>query len=77
MQVDPWVKNIPRGGHGNPLQCSCLEKTMDRGAWRAIVHRVAKSWTRLKRLSMHAHVFIAALFTIVKTQKQSQCQLTD
>ena len=40
------------GGHGNPLQYSCLENSMDRGAWRAIVHRVAKSWTRLKRLSM-------------------------
>ena len=77
MQVDPWVKNIPRGGHGNPCQYSCLEKNMDRGAWRAIVHRVAKSRTRLKRLSMRARVFIAALFTIVKTQKQSKCQETD
>ena len=27
-----------RGGHGNPLLCSCLENPMDRGAWRAIVH---------------------------------------
>ena len=35
----------PGGGHGNPLQCSCLENNMDRGAWRAIVHRVAKSQT--------------------------------
>ena len=41
------------GGHGNPLQDSCLENPMDRGAWRATVHRVAQSWTRLKRLSMH------------------------
>ena len=32
------------GGHGNPLQCSCLENPMDRGAWWATVHRVAKSW---------------------------------
>ena len=39
------------GGHGNPLQCSGLENPMDRGTWRAIVHRVAKSWTWLKRLS--------------------------
>ena len=44
----------PRGGHSNPLQYSCLENPMDRGGWRAAVHRVAKSWTRLKRLSMHA-----------------------
>ena len=35
-------------GHGNPLQYSCLENPMDRGAWQAIVHRVAKIWTGLK-----------------------------
>ena len=39
------------GGHGNPLQYSCLENPMDRGAWQATVHRVTKSWTRLKQLS--------------------------
>ena len=33
------------GGHGNTLQYSCLENLMDRVAWWAIVHRVAKSWT--------------------------------
>ena len=32
-------------GHGNPLQYSCLENPMDRGAWRAIIHGIAKSWT--------------------------------
>ena len=42
------------GGNGNPLQYSCLENPVDRGAWRAAVHRVAQSRTRLKRLSMHA-----------------------
>ena len=35
-------------GYGNPLQYSCLEIPMDRGAWRAAVHRVAKSQTGLK-----------------------------
>ena len=35
----------PGGGHGNSLQFSCLEDPTDRGAWRATVHRVAKSWT--------------------------------
>ena len=35
----------PGGGHGNPLQYSCLGNLMDRGAWRATVYRVAKSWT--------------------------------
>ena len=35
----------PGGGHGNPLQYSCLENLMDRGAWWAILHKVSKSWT--------------------------------
>ena len=35
------------GGNGNPFQFSCLGNPMDRGAWRATVHRVAKSWTQL------------------------------
>ena len=38
---------IPGEGNGNPLQYSCLENPMDRGAWRATVHRAAKSQTRL------------------------------
>ena len=37
----------PGGGHDNPLQYSCLENSMDRGAWQAVVRGVAKSWTRL------------------------------
>ena len=41
-------------GNGNPLQYSCLENPVGRGAWRASVHRVAQSQTGLKRLSMHA-----------------------
>ena len=42
-------------GHSNPLQHSCLENPMDRGAWQAAVHRVAKSQTCLKQLSTHTH----------------------
>ena len=42
------------GGHGNPLQYSCLENPVDRGAWCAAVHWATQSWTQLKRLSMHA-----------------------
>ena len=38
----------PGGGHSSPLHCSCLENPMDRGAWRTVVHRVAKSQPRLK-----------------------------
>ena len=37
----------PGGGNGNPLQYSCLENPMDRGAWWAVVHGVTKSQTRL------------------------------
>ena len=33
------------GGHGKPLQYSCLENPMDRGGWQAAVHAIAKSWT--------------------------------
>ena len=39
----PGLEGSPGGGHGNPLQYSCLENPMDRGAWCAIVHRVAKT----------------------------------
>ena len=46
----------PEEGHGNPLQYSCLENPMDRGAWRATVHGVTQSQTRLKRLSTHARI---------------------
>ena len=45
---EPWVGKIPGEGNGNPLQHSCLENSMDRGAWQATVHRVTKSWTKLK-----------------------------
>ena len=47
-RFDPLVRKIPGKGNGNPLQYSCLENPMDRGAWRATVHRVAKNQTRLK-----------------------------
>ena len=49
----PGSGRSPGGGHGNPLQDSCLENPMDRGAWQAIVHSVAKSQTLLKQLSVH------------------------
>ena len=50
----PGLGRSPEGGHGNPLHYCYLENPMDRGTWWATVHRVAKSWTRLKLLSMHA-----------------------
>ena len=39
------LRRSPGGGHGNPLQYSCQENPVDRGAWWATVHRIAKSWT--------------------------------
>ena len=51
----PGLGRSPGGGQGNPLQFSCLDNPVDRGAWRATVHGVAKSRTQLKRLSILAH----------------------
>ena len=50
----PGSGRSPGEGNGNPLQYPCLENPMDRGAWWATVHRVTKSWTRLKRLKTHS-----------------------
>ena len=44
----PGWQRCPGGGHSNPLQCSCLENLMDRGACWATVYRVAKSQIGLK-----------------------------
>ena len=41
----PGSERSSEEGNGNQLQYSCLENSMDRGAWQAIVHGVAKSWT--------------------------------
>ena len=41
----PESEKCPGGGHGNPLQYSCLENSVDRGAWWAIVPRIPKSLT--------------------------------
>ena len=41
----PELGRSPGGGHGNPLQCSCLENPVDRGAWWATVHRLTESDT--------------------------------
>ena len=43
----PGLGRSPGGGHGNAFQYSCLGNPMDRAAWRAMVHTVAKSWTRM------------------------------
>ena len=50
-RFDPWLGSSPRRRNGNPLQYSSLGNPMDRGAWRATIHRVVRSWTQL---STHA-----------------------
>ena len=50
----PGMGRSPGEGVGSPLQYSCLENPMDRGTWWATVHRVAKSQTLLKQLSVPA-----------------------
>ena len=42
--IPGWGRST-RGGNGNTLQHSCLENSMNRGAWRAIIHGVAENWT--------------------------------
>jgi len=54
MGLIPGLGRSSGGGNGNSHQYSCLENPMDRGVWWAMVHRVAKSQTQLKPLSMHA-----------------------
>ena len=48
----PGLGRYPGGGHGNLLQYCCLEKPMNRGAWRVTVHEVTKSW---KQLSIYVY----------------------
>ena len=48
----PGSRRSPGRGHGNPLEYSCLENPMDRGAWRAMVHRVARNQTEV---TSHEH----------------------
>ena len=51
----PGLGRSPGEGNGNLLQYSCLENPMDRGAWQATVHGVAKSWTQLSNQHFHFH----------------------
>ena len=55
-------RRSPGGGHGDPLQYSCLGNPMDTGAWRATVRGVTKSQTQLKRLSMLTKLFVREIW---------------
>ena len=59
----PRSGRSPGEGNGYPLQCSCLQNSMDRGAWWAIAHGVAKSWTWLRNyhfsyVCVYIHVYV-------------------
>ena len=73
----PGSGRAPGGGTSNPLQCACLENPMDRGAWRATVHRVVKSQTRLKRLSkQHTCIkYITNENLLYSTGNSTQCSV--
>ena len=61
----PGSGRSPGGGHGNPLQYSCLENPMDRGAWWATVHGVKESQTQLKPLgTARCHKKVWSIFTL-------------
>ena len=45
LRFDPWVRKTPGGGNGNSFQYSCLENSMDRGAWQTTDHGIEKSRT--------------------------------
>ena len=62
----PGLGRSPGEGNDNPLQYSCLENPMDRGAWGATVHGVTKSRTRL---SDFTHTLIIVLFSVNKVLK--------
>ena len=57
----PRLGRSPGGGHGNPLQYSCLENPMDRGAWRTTIHGVAKSQTQLSDKAQHVAQYTSLL----------------
>ena len=60
----PGLGKSPGGGHGNPLQYSCLEKPLDTGAWQVTAHQVTKNQTRLN--DYHFHFTLSVLIYKIK-----------
>ena len=63
----PGLGRLPERGHGNPFQYSCLGNPLDRGAWRATVHWVAKSRTRLSKQANNVRMCINRILLMVFT----------
>ena len=57
-------------GNGTPLQYSCLENPMDRGAWQATVHGVAKSWTQLRDFTFTYFIGLFSKFSKISHMRQ-------
>ena len=70
----PELGRSPGVGNGKPLQYSCLENSMDRGAWWDIVDGVAKSQTRL---STHAHTHVHTQFVKIRLDQISRSVVSD
>ena len=62
----PWSGRSTGGGNGNPVQYSCLENPMDRGAWQATVHGVVKSQMQLST-HMHTHSNVLSMTITLST----------
>ena len=62
----PGLGRSPGEVNGNPLQYSCLENPMDRGAWQSTVHGVAKSWTQLSNFTITAYLLTKYYFFFFK-----------
>ena len=71
---DPWVGKIPWGWNCNPLQCSCLENPMDRGAWWATVHKIAESDTTEVTKHTCTHMSISPPTPIQGSIFSQECQ---
>ena len=72
LDLIPGLGKSPGGGQGNPLQYSCLENPMDRGAWRATVHGVAKSHDWAPKHST-AQVSVPEKYCYIIKNKDSNC----
>ena len=71
-----WAELFLLGrGHGNPLQYSCLESPMDRGAWQATAHRVAKSQT-LTEVTQHAPSCREELLNLGSGREGERCRFS-
>ena len=72
----PGSGRSPGEGNGNLLQYSCLENSMDRGAWWAIVHRIAKSWTQLSTCTHREIIAYSVAPDISDNQMVNGCSKT-